>query len=100
MKTDEQTDTLDNLHQLLERQIKLALKGNYKAVEELALEADSEIKKGITIKKITRDAKSRYEQVLNLYKKLELMLNTEKDIVKNQQKAVDNVRKSLSAYNN
>jgi vacuolar-type H+-ATPase subunit H len=89
----------DSLEQLLQKQIEMAETGNYKAVEKFAIEADCEIKKILTNKPTQiPDFENKRKNILKMYKKLELMLSAEKENVKGQQKTVDNVRKTLSAY--
>lgn len=101
MKTDEQKHLLDNLQSLLEKQIEMARKGNYRHVELLAEQAGSAVEKIAKIKSFGRpEFDDRRKHLLELYKKLELMLEAEKASVERQQKQVDNVRKILKAYRN
>jgi hypothetical protein len=97
--TTEQTNIMDNLEQVLQKQIEMTLKGNFKAVEKLTEDADREIKK-ILAKKTTEipDFETKRQRILKMYEELDLMLSAEKEIVKGQQKMADNVRKTLSAY--
>ena len=101
MKTDEQKHLLDNLQSLLEKQIEMARKGNYHHVELLVEQAGSVVEKIAKIKSFGRpEFDDRRKHLLELYKKLELMLEAEKASVERQQKQVDNVRKILKAYRN
>lgn len=101
MKIDEHNHLLNNLQSLLEKQIDLARKGNFNGVEVLTEQAGSDIEKLFKKKPIGRsDIKNRSENLLKLYKKLELMLAAEKLTIKKQQEQVDNVRKIISAYRN
>jgi len=45
VNTDEQTHLLDNLQSLLENQIEMARKGNFRRVEALAEQADPVVEK-------------------------------------------------------
>jgi len=101
VNADEQSQLLDNLQNLLEQQIELARKGNYNTIEALAKQAGPSVEKIAKIKSFGRpEFDNRRKHLLELYKKLELMLVAEKTSVKKQQKQVDNVRKILNAYRN
>jgi len=101
MNTDVETNLLAELEYLLEKQIKLALKSDYKGVETLAEQAGGFLKKIIKMKPSDiPDFKKRRDNLLELYKKLELILATEKSIVKKQQQQANNVRKIISVYRN
>jgi hypothetical protein len=101
VKTDEQKHLLDDLQSLLEKQIEMVRKGNYRHVEVLAEQASSVIEKIAKIKSFGRpEFDDRRKHLLELYKKLELMIEAEKASVERQQKQVDNVRKILKAYRN
>ncbi len=101
MNTDEQSHLLDNLQGLLEKQIEMARKGNYRHVKVLAEQATPAVEKIIKIKLSCQpEFDYRRKHLLQLYKKLELMLEAEKASVVRQQKQVDNVRKILRAYRN
>jgi hypothetical protein len=99
MNITKQTDIMDNLEKVLQKQIELTLQGNFKAVEKLTEQAGCEIKK-ILSQKLTEipDFENKRKNILKMYEKLNLMLSAEKEIVKGQQRMADNVRKTLSAY--
>ena len=81
---------------LLER---AAMKSDFKKVEKLT--EQTEIKTQELLKsKLSQnpDFEKQHKYVLELYKKLELILAGEKANLLNQQKLTDNVRKTLSAY--
>jgi len=96
MNSNAQTTPLDTLQKLLERQIELAQKGNYTAVEKLVEQTNELI--AAALNNINANTIAKVIHISNLYKKLDLMLNAEKTLVKSQQKTVDNVRKTLSLY--
>ena len=101
MNADEQTYLLDNLQSLLEKQIEMALKGNFRRVEALAEQASSIVEKIVKIKPFGQsEFDGRRKHLLKLYKKLELMLAAGKDSVAKQLRQAGNARKTLKAYRN
>ena len=101
MKADEQIGLLDNLQVLLETQMEMARKGDFRRVEALAEQADSVVEK---IVKTTTFAQPEFDgrrkHLVKLYKKLELILAAGKESVGRQLRQVGNVRKTLHAYRN
>lgn len=100
MNTDKQMLLLlDNLQNLLENQIQMARKSNFRRVEELAIQADHIVAMIIGTKIFE---KSEFDTVRNnissLYKRLELILITGEDSVKKQLRLVSDGRKTLQAY--
>jgi len=101
VKADEQTHLLDNLQSLLEKQIEMARRSDFRCVEALAEQADSIVEKIVKIKAFEQpEFDSQREHLTKLYKKLELILAAGKDSVGKQLKQVGNVRKTLKAYRN
>jgi hypothetical protein len=101
VKTGEQKQLYDNLQSLLEKQIELARKGDYRHVEILAEQAAPAIEKIIKIKPSDQPGfDDRRKHLVKLYEKLELMLEVEKVSVAKQQKQIDNTQKVLKAYRN
>ena len=101
MKADEQTHLLDNLQSLLEKQIEMARRSDFRCVEALAEQADSIVEKIVNIKTFEQpEFDGQREHLTKLYKKLELILAAGKDSVGKQLKQVGNVRKTLKAYRN
>jgi len=99
VNADEQMCLLDNLQSLLEEQIKTARKGNFRRVEALAEQADSVVEKIVKTKTVDQpEFDSRHKDMVNLYKKLELILTAGKDSIGSQLRQVGNVRKTLKAY--
>jgi len=101
MDTELEQHSLAELENLLENQIKMALKSDYKGVEASAEQAGNLLKEIIKMKpsKIP-DFEKRRDHLLELYKRLELMLATEKKTVRTQQQKADNIRKIISVYHN
>ena len=101
MNADEQTHLLDNLQSLLEKQIEMARKGNFRRVEALAEQASSIVEKIVKIKPFGHPEFDGWRKhLLKLYKKLELTLAAGKDSVAKQLRQAGNTRKTLKAYRN
>lgn len=101
MKADEQIGLLDNLQSLLEKQIEMARKGNFRCVEALAEQADSIVEKmGQTQAFEYPEFECQRVHLAELYKKLELILAAGKDSVGKELGQVGKVRKTLKAYRN
>jgi hypothetical protein len=101
VKTEEQIQLYDNLQSLLEKQIELARKGDYRHVEILAEQAAPAIDKIVKIKPSDQLGFDGQRKLLvKLYEKLQLMLGAEKASVERQQRLVDNAQKTLKAYRN
>jgi hypothetical protein len=101
VKTEQQKQLYDNLQSLLEKQIELARKGDYRHVELLAEQAAPAIEKIVKIKPSGQpEFDDRRRHLVKLYQKLELMLEAEKASVERQQGQVDNARRILTAYRN
>jgi len=101
VKADEQMHLLDNLQSLLEKQIEMARRGNFRRVEVLAEQADSIVEKIVKIKAFEQpEFDGRRTHLTKLYEKLQLILAAGKDSVGRQLRQVGNVRKTLHAYRN
>lgn len=101
MNTDGQVSLLDDLQGLLEKQIEMARRGNLRRVEALAGQADSIVARIVQTKVLQQpEFDGRREHLTKLYKKLELMLETDKDAVSRQLRGVGSGRKTLHAYRN
>jgi len=99
MNADEKTSPLYELGYLLEKQIQAAMKSNFKTVEKLTEQTEIKIQELLKNKLPPNpDFEKQHKYVLDLYKKLDLILAGEKACLLNQQKAVDNVRKTLNVY--
>ena len=100
MNVNKQNYLLD-LQSLLEKQIEMARRGNFRRVEVLAEQADSIVEEIVKIKAFEQpEFDGRREHLTKLYKKLELMLAAGKDTVGRQLRQVGNVKKTLHAYRN
>ena len=101
MKADEQIGLLDNLQSLLEKQIEMARKGNFRRVETLTEQADSVVEKIVKTKILDQpEFDNQRKYMVKLYERLQLILAAGKDSVGKQLKQVTNVRKTLHAYCN
>jgi len=99
VNTDEQMRLLDNLQSLLEKQIEMVRRSNFRSVEALAEQADSIVEEIVKTKAFEQpDFDSKREHLTKLYKKLELMLASGKDSVGRQLNQVSSVRKTIHAY--
>jgi len=101
VNADEQIGLLDNLQSLLEKQIEMARRSNFRCVEALAEQADSVIEKIVKINPFDQpELDGQRKQLVKLYKKLELILAAGKDSVGRQLRQMGNVRKTFKAYRN
>lgn len=99
--SDKQIHLLDDLQNLLEKQIEMARRSNFRGVEALARQADSIVDEIIKTKVFEQhELDNERECLAELYKKLELMLAVGKDYLGRQLRQVGNVRKTLDAYRN
>jgi hypothetical protein len=98
---EEQTLLLDDLQNLLEKQIEMVRRSDFSRIESLAEQAGLYIEK-ITDRKYLEQPEfvERREHLTQLYRKLELMLISSKDSIADQLQQVGNVRKTLAAYRN
>ena len=99
MNMDSQAHLLDNLQKLLEKQIQMVRRSNLRRVEALAEQAESVVEK-ITAAKTSEpdELNNRRENLIKLYKKLELMLTARKDCFRSQLQQIAEGRKTLKAY--
>ena len=101
MSTVGQMHLLDNLQSLLEKQIETARKGNLRRLEALAKQTDSVVEElGKTKTFDLTEFGGQRKDIVKLYKKLELILETGKDTIDRQLRQAGNVQKTLKAYRN
>jgi len=101
VNADEHLHLLDNLQSLLEKQIEMARKGNFRRVEALAEQANSVVGEIVKTKVFEQsEFDSQRKHLTKLYKRLELMLASGKDSVRRQLRQVGNVKKTLQVYRN
>lgn len=101
MKADEQTHLLDNLQSLLEEQIEMARRGNFRRIETLAEQAGRVVEKIVKTKAFGQpEFDGGRKHLVKLYKKLELILAANKDSVGKQLRQVGNGRKTIQVYRN
>jgi len=99
VNAEEYMRILDNLQSLLENQIEMARKGNFRRVEALAEQADPVVEKIIKIKEFENpEFNAQREHLIKLYKKLELMIAAGKDSISKQLKQVVGGKKILKVY--
>jgi len=101
MSTDKQIHLLDGLQSLLEKQIELARRSNFRKVEALAEQAGSIIGE-IVRTKVLEQAEFRQQgkHLAKLYRQLTLMLAAEKEHLSGQLQRVSKGKKILEAYRN
>lgn len=101
MNAVEQICPLDNLQTLLENQIEMLRKSNFSAVEALSQKAELLVIEIVKTKEFEQPkfAENR-NQVMKLYKTMELMAEAGKDSVAKQLKQVVNGKKTLRKYRN
>lgn len=99
MNTDQQESLLDDLQGLLEEQMKMARKSDFRRVEQLTAQADRVVERIGKTKIFNQpEFNTQREHLTKLYKKLQLILTASKDSVAGQLKQVSNVRKTLRKY--
>lgn len=101
MNTDEHICILDNLQRLLEEQTEMVRKGNLHRVEMLVEQAGPLVEEILKTKTFAQpEFNSRRRHLVELYKKLELMLAAAKAYVERQLRQIDNFKKTLRVYRN
>jgi hypothetical protein len=92
---------LDELHAVLEKQTKMARKGNLTSIEELTPKAD-EIVKEISRTSNLEQIKltNRWKRLEDVYKQLSLILASHKYTIEQQIRQIREGRKTLRAYKN
>ena len=101
MNAVEQTSLFDDLQGLLEKQIEMARRSNFRQVEQLAEQADSIVEKIAKTKEFEQpEFNDRREHLTKLYEKLQLILATGKESVARQLQQIGSGRKTLQAYRN
>ena len=97
--SDKQIHLLDDLQSLLEKQIEMARKSNFRSVEVLAEQADSIVDEIVRTRAFKQaEFNNRRECLAKLYKGLELMLAAEKYHLDKQLQRISEGKKTLRAY--
>ena len=99
MNADNQTRLLEDLRCLLEEQVVMARKGNYRRLEALTLQAApivEDLRKSLAFENPA--FKPQCQQINKLYKKLELAIAGEKNSIEAQQRQTTDSRKTLRVY--
>jgi len=101
MSTEKQTHLLDDLQDLLEKQIELAQQGNISGVEVLSKQANSLVRK-IAQTRILElcEFENRREQLQKLYQNLCLALTAQQAETAGELSRVRKGRKTIEAYRN
>ncbi|MCD4831071.1 MAG: hypothetical protein K8R02_04585 [Anaerohalosphaeraceae bacterium] len=101
MTEDKSKYLFDSLQSLLEVQVEMARRGSYRKIAQVSDQAGTLVQQ---IEKIPEAANIKFaasrEKLLGLYKKLELMLSAERDIVNKQLKQLNNGQKTVRTYRN
>ena len=99
INTENQEDLLLQLQTVLEKQVEMLKNSNFRSLEILVERADS------IIAEITREQmaqqpqlKENVEYLMQLYKKLELMIEAETTSTKKQLRKVENGKMAVRAY--
>lgn len=101
MSTDEKIRLLDNLQSLLEKQIEMVRRSNFRRVETLAEQADSVVEEIVKTKTFEQpEFNGSCERLTKLYRKLELILAVAKDSTGKQLWQIGSRKKTLQAYRN
>jgi len=96
---DNQENLIDELHTLLEKQVQMLRNSKFLELEKLIEKTGAittEIAQNPSL--LTPELKDRSRQIHNLYKKLELMIATEKDAVDKQLQKVNCGKRTLRTY--
>ena len=101
MSTDEKICLLDDLQNLLEKQIEMARRSDFRRVEMLAEQADCIVAEIIKTKAFEQPGFTvSRECITELYRKLELILMAGKDSTGKQLWQVGSGKKTLQIYRN
>ena len=101
MNANDQTRLLEELHRLLQDQLSMARKGNYRRLELLTQQATPVVEDLRKSEAFENPAfKSECEQINKLYKKLQLAIAGEKNSIETQQRQTTDSRKTLRVYLN
>ena len=101
MNADEYIRRLDNLQSLLEKQIEMARKGNFRRVETLTEQTDSVVEKIVKTKILDQpEFDNQRKYMVKLYERLQLILTAGKDSVGRQLQQVGSGKKTLHVYRN
>ena len=101
MNADDQMRLLEDLQGLLEQQVVMARRGNYRRLEALILQTTpvvEDLRKSGAFEK--NDFIAHRQRITELYKKLELAVKGEKKSIENQQRQTTESKKTLRVYLN
>ncbi len=99
MSTDKQTDLLDDLQSLLEKQMELARQGNIRGVVVLSKQANSLVRKIAQTRILElREFKNRREQLQKLYDSLLLAITAQSAEAAGELSRVRKGKKTIGVY--
>lgn len=99
MSLETAENLFNNFRLLLEKQIELVKKKDFRSVEVLSEQTDALVTEIAKIRLPEQpELKSQWEQLIQRYKKLELMITAEKETVRGQLRKVGNGKKTIQAY--
>ncbi len=94
-------ESIDKLRHLLEKQIEAVRKGDFSCFDELAGQSDAAMSEIAQIDvSERRKSAEQFKSLMDLYKKLELMLSAAKDTVGKQMNQIGQSRKTMQVYKN
>ena len=96
----EHNNLVNKLQELLKRQIKIASNSNFHKMQKLVEQTNILIKKILETEIKPRDQIliNKYEEVLQSYNKLQLMIETEKEVTNKQLTKIKKGKKTIQAY--
>ena len=99
INTENQEDLLVQLQMLLEKQVETLKNNNFRSLETLVERADSIVAE-ITRAQLAQQPqlKGDFDYLMQLYKKLELMIEAETTSTKKQLRKVENGKMAVRAY--
>jgi len=99
MNSNKQVDLLDNLQNLLQKQIEMVRSSDLRAVETIAQQAESIVDEMIKTEELRLpEFSERRKQITELYEQLELMLSAAKDSTGKQLRQINDGLRTLHAY--
>lgn len=96
---DHQENLLDKLHTLLEKQVRMLKDNNYRQLEIVTEQTNAVVAEiGKNPAPLRPQWEKQGSRINKLYKKLELMIETEKETVNQQLRKVNSGKKTIRAY--
>ena len=99
INTEKQEDLLVQLQMLLEKQVEALKNSNFRSLETFIKQADSMIAEITGTQQPQQpQLKGNFEYLMQLYKKLELMIEAEKTATNKQLRKIENGKMTIRAY--